>query len=497
MMELTNDQKRVLVELLNGNDYCVSVLGSAGTGKTALIREYVKQCPHDVKVCAYTGVAAALHDEGMTLHSMLAQLPKNISKALAIEDFRKFLEAKGFGFFQAGRLSPKQHSLLSYKYQEYLDSLGTENDNRFYEFIEMVSVRGFHNFVLVIDESSMIPKRMMEMMLRLFKFKKLVLVGDKYQIAPVSEDKGYCYSILPTETIHLEMSEVVRQKDSDVLTALRNAAEGTDQEENIKFLNRYFVRNFDPFKKEDIRIYYTNADKDAANERWLRNSPTVSYYPKVHFCMKWDEIVPNVKWLSKCQSHDEAKEEIIKHYHKSLRAGIVTVPASGSVMCLRNQRDRDSGEMLANGHIAELRDAKGGKASLWTSENGVQYRYDDNFHYKDLKFPVMASMKPFHQSTAPYFLMVYPALQPAYAFTYHKTQGMTIEPPRIIGVYVPSQALDFSGLMYVALTRCRDFAQINLHGKLAKEHFQYNHDELDADRMVDNTIALLEEVKAG
>jgi len=501
VVQLTDDQERILSELMHGGDYCVSVLGTAGSGKSFMIREYVKRCSEKnmkVIVCAYTGVAASLYDGGMTLHSLLYRLPKDARKALEIKDFRNYLDKKGFGLFHGSdRLTCKQHALLSTKYQEYLDSLGAENDDAFYEFIEKTSVRGKQDFILVIDESSMVPKRMMEMMLRLFVFDKIVLIGDKYQIAPVSQDKGYCYGILPTETLHLEMTQVVRQKDQAMLMALRDVVRGMDQDRNIDFLNAYFRKNFSPFRKEDVRIYYSNAEKDYANAQHLRNTPTVQYYPKVRLLMDWKDIAMGVKWLNHCGSEKELKDEIITHYQASLRANIVTVPANGSVMSLKNQRSSDSRCLLANGHIAELRNARGGKAHEFVNESKMfmEYRYDDVFHYRDETYPVLGATKPFHPSTAPYFLMVYPALQPAYAFTYHKTQGMTVDSPKVIGVYVPEHAIDMSGLMYVALTRCTDFRQINLHGELSAEHFQYNHD-FDVDRIIENTIKSMKSVDA-
>jgi hypothetical protein len=56
---------------------------------------------------------------------------------------------------------------------------------------------------------------------------------------------------------------------------------------------------------------------------------------------------------------------------------------------------------------------------------------------------------------------------------------------------VPDRALDMSGLMYVALTRCKEFSQINLHGKLTKEHFEYRHD-FDIDRVIANTQKVMQ-----
>jgi len=496
---LTREQKEILANLLLDNVYVTNILGSAGTGKTQLIREYCNLCQMKVQVCSYTGVAAALHTGGKTLHKLLTEMPKDISKALKIKEFREFLTAQKLDWILNVRhLSEKQHNLSCFKYQDYLETIDDDDEDSFYKALEMTCIKQKHNYVLVIDESSMVPRRMLEMMLKLFKFEKIILVGDKYQIAPVvtnEKNKGYCYGVLPPDTVHYEINEVVRQKDAAMLTALRDLVKGIDQTKNLNFLNRYFTDNYSPFKREDVRIYYTNAEKDQANREWLQNSKSVKFHPDISIIGNLEEMVDKVPFLKGVDPNETAVRKAIReHYRSTFARFTVEVPESGTVMCLKNQTVRNV--LLANGHLCDLKNAKGGHPMPRQKENvfgqsKIEWEYNDVLHYKGKTFPVLANTRPFHKATADYFSLIYPALQPAYAFTYHKTQGMTITAPKTIGIYVPKFALDLSGLMYVALTRCTDFKQINLHGSLKSDHFKYRFD-LDVDRMVDNSIAVAE-----
>ena len=64
----TEAQSQILETLETTNDnYFLS--GQAGTGKSLVLREFVRQTKKKVVVCAPTGLAAA-HVDGVTIHSL-------------------------------------------------------------------------------------------------------------------------------------------------------------------------------------------------------------------------------------------------------------------------------------------------------------------------------------------------------------------------------------------------------------------------------------------
>jgi len=66
-IQLTSDQERTVERLLRGESLFVT--GQAGTGKTYIIREFVRRCGRRVAVTSTTGVSAILLPGGATLHS--------------------------------------------------------------------------------------------------------------------------------------------------------------------------------------------------------------------------------------------------------------------------------------------------------------------------------------------------------------------------------------------------------------------------------------------
>ena len=67
MIKLSNEQKNALNVMLTGKNLCI--MGKAGTGKTALIEAFVKECRKELVCLAPTGFAAQLISEAVTVHS--------------------------------------------------------------------------------------------------------------------------------------------------------------------------------------------------------------------------------------------------------------------------------------------------------------------------------------------------------------------------------------------------------------------------------------------
>lgn len=78
---MLNERQQIGLDLLLGDEPCF-ITGDAGTGKSTLIQEWLKQEKRDYAICASTGVAA-VNIGGSTFHSLF-KIPPNGTAAQAI-----------------------------------------------------------------------------------------------------------------------------------------------------------------------------------------------------------------------------------------------------------------------------------------------------------------------------------------------------------------------------------------------------------------------------
>lgn len=187
MTTMTEEQKRILEAVLSGKN--IFFTGSAGTGKSFLLRRIISALPPDVTVAtASTGVAAC-HIGGITLHQFA-----------------------GIG-------------------------LGTASLDRCYEMASRRATLWRKTKHLIIDEISMIDAdyfdkveavaRHIRRNDRPFGGIQLILCGDFFQLPPVSKDNSakFCFqSSAWYKCVHFnyELRIVHRQKDSEFISILNN-----------------------------------------------------------------------------------------------------------------------------------------------------------------------------------------------------------------------------------------------------------------------------------
>jgi ATP-dependent exoDNAse (exonuclease V) alpha subunit len=207
----TDAQAEILetLETTNGN-YFLS--GQAGTGKSLVLREFVKNTDKNVVVCAPTGLAAA-HVDGVTIHSLF-HLP---------------VQEHFIGY------SPMPHP---------------ETD----KVLARVDA-------IVIDEASMVRADMLDAMdqrlqlareeARAFGDTQIIMIGDLLQLPPVvtpdsrepirehyaSEfffDADVCQR---AEFTTIALTEVLRQSDAEFISALKRARIGKIHPQDLALMN--------------------------------------------------------------------------------------------------------------------------------------------------------------------------------------------------------------------------------------------------------------------
>lgn len=213
-MDLTpTDAQAEVLETLESSDANYFLSGQAGTGKSLVLREFVKNTAKQVVVCAPTGIAAANVD-GVTIHSLF-HLP---------------VQEHFIGF------SPSPHK---------------ETD----KVLARVDA-------IVIDEASMVRADMLDAMdLRLqlareesrpFGDTQIIMIGDLLQLPPVvtPESRQPIRDRYPseyffdsdvaraTEFTTIALTEVIRQSDPGFISALKRARIGKIHEQDLALLNQ-------------------------------------------------------------------------------------------------------------------------------------------------------------------------------------------------------------------------------------------------------------------
>lgn len=255
-MELTVSQEHALSALLlavDDGDRLVSLAGSAGTGKTTLIKELVTalQCRgRKVTVATPTNKAAqVLMSKGIpagTFYKTFYLLERDV-------DAMELPSAVGFD----GR------ALNFISVRNYLNNLPNQDDR--YLVAEKLASQGKEEDadVLIIDEASMLTRRRITEMLAMCK--TVILVGDHHQLPPVGDrefPEGYFTQLEHTAVL----TEIMRQSEGSLILGLAD-----ELRRNGTHVNK-MLRHFEPqesfaalVKQGFQAIAFTNKERQRIN----------------------------------------------------------------------------------------------------------------------------------------------------------------------------------------------------------------------------------------
>lgn len=236
-MTLSDEQERVAAHIQAGGNALIT--GSAGTGKSTLLRELTSRFEGNLPVCASTGIAA-VNVGGMTVHSW-AGLGLGDDPAEVI----------------AGNL--------------------TERKSGAWRRIRTAKR-------LAIDEVSMIHGELFELIDRVFRLVRendapfggiqMILFGDFLQLPPVSKGREQRFAFQSDAWVSagirtFVLSKVFRQADAAFSAALNDIRLGNVTDAVKAMLtSRYRVADAAP-EIEPVTVYTHNADVEAMNERRL------------------------------------------------------------------------------------------------------------------------------------------------------------------------------------------------------------------------------------
>jgi len=357
--------------------------GSAGTGKSYTLKTIIKYLESKnitYGLTALTGCAAVLIN-GQTIHSYLYL---GISRDLnAI--FNNILK------FKKKLMELKKLQVL------IIDEISMMDDGLF----EII-----HNLLMMIKNND-----------KPFGGIQLILVGDFYQLPPITGD--FCFNSPIWNELKLKtviLTELIRQKDDNILQKiLEEIRNGKPSEETFEILNNLKNTKFINNEIKPTRLYPVNKNVDKINNyefnKLLKKNNNESVIYKA-FSNKINEKVDN--------------------YH-------ITLTLNAQIMVIRNISIDDKLFNGTRGVIIELLEKSVIIKDIHNNTHTISYYTDTNYNNKNTTISFMP-------------------LKLAYAISIHKSQGASIDLLELdLG-----EDIFISGQLYTALSRATNINNIRL-----------------------------------
>lgn len=438
-----NEKYHDIFKIIESDDCYLNIVGSAGTGKSTLIKilNYALS-DYNVVTCATTGVASALLSESgiscTTLHSTFNLGAQDVFGTVILK-------------------KPSEKTL------RIIDNL----DYLIIDEVSMLSCDTFDYLITLIHNCRLdnsIPK--------------IILLGDVGQLPPVvkSDDKRITdyynntyggkhyyfnakyFSKLNFKTIIFD--KVYRQdKDVKFKEILNRIRIGEPTDEDLMNLNSRVIDEceWEADHEDSIRIVTTNKDVQKFNDMYLDvlNSPLITLRAKIEGLFR------------------DSQE-----YKSGLYPEFVNVKKGARVMITRN--DVNEPKMFVNGDIGtlkeihlndekpyvtvELTDDNGNNFDVYVQES-TTFLYDYNIQKMDDKIKIQPNVKGSYTNIP---------IKIAYASTVHKNQGKTIKK----GMFDKGWWLA-ENAVYVALSRFRKLEDLALAKPLKKSDIKVNKEALE------------------
>ena len=370
--------------------------GSAGTGKSFTLKSivnYLENNSINFGLTALTGCAAALIS-GQTIHSYLyLGISRNVKEI----------------YTNLIKFTPKYNSLKNLQ-------------------------------TLIIDEVSMMDEELFEVINELlmkikgndrpFGGTQLILVGDFYQLPPITGD--YCFMSKIWNLLNFKkiiLTELIRQKDDNILQKLLEEIRQDKPSENTLSILTELTKKPN-YKEGDImptRLYPINTNVIKINNYEFKklvkknNGETTIY-----------------------EAYSTKKNEKLTDYH-------ITLTLHAQVMVIRNISVEDKLVNGTRGIIIKLNPTSVIIKDINDNIHTINYFNDFN---KNVKKPPTISFMP---------------LKLAYAMSIHKAQGASID---VLEIDLGDDIF-ISGQLYTALSRATNINNIKITN-ISKDSFMLN-----------------------
>jgi hypothetical protein len=371
------------------------ICGTAGTGKTFLVRERAQKDPSCI-LAATTGIAAVNLGDATTINAAL-------------------------GYFDTKSLLDIQQSdYLTTTIRKYADS------GVYHWIIDEVSMMDADQITAIV--SGLIQThRTLQKLDKGFKPLKLTIVGDFAQLPPVKGKFAFeCGTWRRFEEVTTILRDIKRQTDVDFIKALQYARRGD---------GRKAVEYFEPFMEDNAEMFFDgttivglNKEVEAKNRFRLEHldEEMIQYRS-----MRWynDELMerPPGEW-------------------KNIPT-VLELKQGCLVMILANRRNFETNEFdYVNGDLGRIEafDDEGAYVRLVRTDETVLVKYVR----RETKEPTGRKRDPMSVKAWIEYLPV----RLAYSTTVHKSQGLTLDRVQLIFRH---RFFATPGMLYVGLSRVR------------------------------------------
>ncbi len=401
-----NEGFQKAIELIESRNN-VFITGKAGTGKSTFLKYFLNKTTLKNVVLAPTGVAA-VNVGGQTVHSFFKIFPGET------------------------RFDIK-------------DILARNLDENLIKSLDLI----------IIDEVSMLRADLFDLIDEIlrtllktdepFGGKKLLLIGDLYQLPPVVTskekeifnefyDSPYFFSAKVLDSLNLkivEFDKIYRQKDEFFISILNKIRNGNVEDEDIEYINKNCLVTEIP----DFSIYLTpyNETANEINNKKLEELKGKKYY--------FDGVIEG----------DFPPEYLPTEEH-------IVLKKNAQVMLLVNNPD----EGYINGTIGKFLGMEEGKLKVETEEGDLIYV--SSFTWKIFDYEFDRGSNSIYKNEVGSFTQ-YP-VKLSWAITIHKSQGKTFN--KLVldigkGTFSPGQ-------VYVALSRCTSLEGLKLIKPISKKN---------------------------
>ncbi len=429
-LDLNNAEFQQVLSLISTTRSSVYMTGRAGTGKSTFLKYIVSHVNKKIVVLAPTGIAA-VNAGGVTLHSFF-KIPQ------------RPLIPGDTDFYPAEKLLKRQkYSREKLKLLQNLELIVIDE-------ISMVraDILDFINHVL----QSVMPRGSRQRR-EPFGGKQLLLVGDAFQLEPVTkaEDRDILHRFYSDyfffnarifgslHLVNIELKKVYRQNEQTFLSLLDRVRVNALTANDLQLINSRYDKNFEASDDELYITLCTRRDSaDFINETHLGKLDTKE---AVYEAEVWGEFAESSFPTSK----------------------VLTLKVGAQVIFVKNDKEH----RWYNGTIARVVDVD--ETGVWVEDENLERNFVEVEEWSNVRYRYNEEEEKVEEEVIGSFKQI--PLNLAWAITIHKSQGLTFD-RAIIDIGSGAFAC---GQSYVALSRCRTLEGIILRTPMSQRDIRVNN----------------------
>jgi ATP-dependent DNA helicase PIF1 len=411
----------------------IFLTGPGGTGKSYLLNELYQRSSRDISLTAMTGCAALLlNSKAKTLHSWAGVGLGTDVVPLLVSKIRKSRRA-ALRWIKTDVLVIDEVSMMTPELFEKLDQVGRK-----------------------VRRNENLP----------FGGLQIVLVGDFFQLPPVSSDTKFIFESPLWKTLNLQthaLTEIVRQKDPAFQKILNEARQGELMKPSMKTLMKRMNLEYKSLAVQPTMLFTRRAEVDQINARELKKLIT-----ERHTFKATTAFLPLAQTNGLMIDSPDIQAAIQKLDTNAAYTPELVLAVGAQVMLLMNLNPEAG---LVNGSRGVIVDFK--RSELKIDEKNPNLIKNDETLLPLVEFKSgdrrLIDYNTWEVQDFPGILRKQIPLKLAYAITIHKAQGATLDCALID---VGGRTFEY-GQAYVALSRCKDLESLYIHD-LEAEAFRAN-----------------------